>query len=503
MGDSILVKGARLHNLKNVTLAIPKNQLVVLTGLSGSGKSTLAFDTLHKEGQRQYLESLGMVTYGSKPAVDSITGLSPSISVDQHLTNRSPRSTVGTATEVFTYLRVLWARIGQRPCPACGRDVPPSYHVSGDEAWDDEPAGDEPDEAPEAGEFVPCPHCGTPVPEMGMAHFSFNKPAGACPTCTGLGTVHQADVHRLVDHERSVAAGAVLRWHPLVTERNTAILQAAGEHYGFVFDADLPVNALDAAQRDLLLHGVDSPRFRRHFPGVAPPATVARGRFEGVVTSQLRRYAEHIEDASYRENAEQLLLEEECPDCHGTRLRPESRRVTVSGLTIVDAARLPLGELAAWLDALQGRTTAEEWLVTEPIVADLHERVRRLVDVGVGYLTLERATPSLSAGEAQRLRLAALLGSGLTGVLYVLDEPTIGLHPSDTARLLGVLQRLVDAGNTVVTIEHDLDVVRASDWVIDLGPAGGAAGGEVVAEGTPEAVAQVAASRTGAVLSGS
>src|SRR6266536_2317171 len=478
MGDSILVKGARLHNLKNVTLAIPKNQLVVLTGLSGSGKSTLAFDTLHKEGQRQYLESLGMVTYGSKPAVVSITGLSPSISVDQHLTNRSPRSTVGTATEVFTYLRVLWARIGQRPCPACGRDVPPSYHVSGDEAWDDEPAGDEPDEAPEAGEFVPCPHCGTPVPEMGMAHFSFNKPAGACPTCTGLGTVHQADVHRLVDHERSVAAGAVLRWHPLV-------------------------NARDAAQRDLLLHGVDSPRFRRHFPGVAPPATVARGRFEGVVTSQLRRYAEHSEDASYRENAEQLLLEEECPDCHGTRLRPESRRVTVSGLTVVDAARLPLGELAAWLDALQGRTTAEEWLVTEPIVADLHERVRRLVDVGVGYLTLERATPSLSAGEAQRLRLAALLGSGLTGVLYVLDEPTIGLHPSDTARLLGVLQRLVDAGNTVVTIEHDLDVVRASDWVIDLGPAGGAAGGEVVAEGTPEAVAQVAASRTGAVLSGS
>src|SRR6266545_4874893 len=458
MGDSLLVKGARLHNLKNVTLA---------------------FDTLHKEGQRQYLESLGMVTYGSKPAVDSITGLSPSISVDQHLTNRSPRSTVGTATEVFTYLRVLWARIGQRPCPACGRDVPPSYHVSGDEAWDDEPAGDEPDEAPEAGEFVPCPHCGTPVPEMGMAHFSFNKPAGACPTCTGLGTVHQADVHRLVDHERSVAAGAVLRWHPLVTERNTAILQAAGEHYGFVFDADLPVNALDAAQRDLLLHGV------------APPATVARGRFEGVVTSQLRRYAEHIEDASYRENAEQLLLEEECPDCHGTRLRPESRRVTVSGLTIVDAARLPLGELAAWLDALQGRTTAEEWLVTEPIVADLHERVRRLVDVGVGYLTLERATPSLSAGEAQRLRLAALLGSGLTGVLYVLDEPTIGLHPRDTQRLINVLRRLRDLGNTVLVVEHDLELIKAADYLVDVGPGAGKHGGQIVAAGTPAEVSQI------------
>lgn len=186
MDGSIVVKGARLHNLKNVTLAIPKNRLVVLTGLSGSGKSTLAFDTLHREGQRQYLESLGMVTgFVSKPAVDSITGLSPSISVDQHLTNRSPRSTVGTVSEVFTYLRVLWARIGYRPCAACGRDIPPSYRVRGDEAWDDEPAGGEPDEAPDAGETVPCPHCGTPVPEMVIGNFSFNKPAGACPTCTG------------------------------------------------------------------------------------------------------------------------------------------------------------------------------------------------------------------------------------------------------------------------------------------------------------------------------
>src|SRR5262245_52654563 len=206
VAESIRVVGARLHNLKNVTVDIPKGRLVVLTGLSGSGKSTLAFDTLHREGQRQYLESLGMVTYASKPEVDSITGLSPSISVDQrYLTNRSPRSTVGTATEVFTYLRVLWARIGHRPCPACGRDIPPAYHVDGDAAWDGEPAG-APAEAPESWETVPCPHCGTPVPEMGMGHFSFNKPAGACPACTGLGTVHQADVHRLVDHERSVAA---------------------------------------------------------------------------------------------------------------------------------------------------------------------------------------------------------------------------------------------------------------------------------------------------------
>ncbi|WP_201776531.1 excinuclease ABC subunit UvrA [Allosalinactinospora lopnorensis] len=325
MNDSILVKGARLHNLKNVTLAVPKNKLVVLTGLSGSGKSTLALDTLHKEGQRQYLESLGMVTgFLSRPEVDSITGLSPSISVDQHLTNRSPRSTVGTVTEVFTYLRVLWARIGHRPCPACGRNTPPAYHVSGDEVWDDESAGGEPDETPRAGPTVPCPHCGTPIPEMGMAHFSFNKPAGACPTCTGLGTVHQADLRRLIDHERSVAAGAVHGWHPSVVERNTAILQAAGRHYGFAFEADQPVKTLGAAQYDLLLHGVDSPEFRRHFPGAAPPTTVAHGRFEGAVTNLLRRYADRIEDAGYREKIERFLVNETCPDCQARACAPRA-----------------------------------------------------------------------------------------------------------------------------------------------------------------------------------
>jgi len=497
----IRIVGARLHNLKNITLAIPKFKLVVLTGLSGSGKSTLAFDTLHREGQRQYLESLGMVTFFDKPSVDSITGLSPSISVDQHLTNRSPRSTVGTVTEVFTYLRILWARLGHRPCPACGKDIPPSQLV-GDEPWDDEQPGGVPDDVPEAEPTGPCPHCGTPVPEMAMGTFSFNKPAGACPTCTGLGTIFQADVHRLVDDSLSVAGGAVLGWLPALTERNIPVLQAAAEHFGFTFDPDVPVNALGEIERDLLLHGVDSPRFRERFPEVTPPATVGRGRFEGVVTTMMRRYADRIDDASYREKADQLMVKETCPDCHGTRLRPESRHVTVTGLTIVEAARMPLDELAGWIDALRGQVTAEEWLVTEPIVADLNERVRRLVDVGVGYLTLERATPSLSAGEAQRLRLAALLGSGLTGVLYVLDEPTIGLHPADTAQLVDVLRRLRDLGNTVLVIEHDLDVLHGADYLVDVGPGAGRNGGRIVAAGTPAEVAASPGSITGDYLSG-
>ncbi|MFI6490564.1 excinuclease ABC subunit UvrA [Streptomyces sp. NPDC050564] len=491
--DRIHVKGARLHNLKNVSLSIPKNRLVVLTGLSGSGKSTLAFDTLLREGQRQYLESLGLVTnFVSKPAVDSITGLSPSISVDQHLTNRSPRSTVGTVTEVFTYLRLLWARIGCRACPGCGQAIPPSYESGA--AADDEAA---------EGESTPCPHCGAPVPELVMGNFSFNKPAGACPACTGLGFALQADVRRLIDDSLGVRGGAVLGWHPTLAERNVAVLRAAARHYGFTFDADVPVSELNDVQRDLLLYGVESREFRRHFPAAdaEPPATVTAGRFEGVVTNVMRRYAERVEDADYREKTERLLVKEVCRECEGTRLRPGSRAVTVAGLTIVEAARMPLNELAEWIDDLEVGTE-EQRLVVVPVVADLRERVRRLVDVGVGYLTLEQSTPSLSAGETQRLRLAALLGSGLTGVLYVLDEPTIGLHPSDTARLVEVLYRLRDLGNTVLVIEHDLDVLRAADHVVDVGPGAGRDGGRIVAEGTPGQVAASEGSTTGAYLSG-
>ncbi|MFD6168198.1 excinuclease ABC subunit UvrA [Streptomyces coeruleorubidus] len=496
MDNSIRVTGARLHNLRNVSLSLPKNKLVVLTGLSGSGKSTLAFDTLHREGQRQYLESLGMVTgFVSKPAVDSISGLSPSISVDQHLTNRSPRSTVGTVTEVFTYLRLLWSRIGTRPCPGCGKSIPPSYANEAE-------AGTTADDDAE-GEQTPCPHCGTLVPELVMGSFSFNKPAGACPSCTGLGEVIRPDVRRLVDGSRSLAQGAVRGWNPKLTEWNLTALRAAARHYGFTFDPDLPVDELGDPQRDLLVYGVESPEFRRHFPESAPPTTVAAGRFEGVATALLRRYTERADDPEYRERAEkQGLVKQPCGECEGTRLRPESRAVTVHGLTIVEAARLPLTELDGWLAALKERSAGDEWLLVEPVVADLEERVRRLVDVGVGYLSLEQSTPSLSAGETQRLRLAALLGSGLTGVLYVLDEPTIGLHPSDTARLIGVLRRLRDLGNTVLVVEHDLDVLRAADHVVDVGPGAGRDGGRIVAAGTPQEVGRAEGSVTGAYLSG-
>lgn len=505
MPDKITIKGARLHNLQNITLSIPKNKLVVFTGLSGSGKSTLAFDTLHKEGQRQYMESLGLVTDAlSKPQVDTIEGLSPSISVDQHVTNRSPRSTVGTVTEVYTYLRVLYARLGHRPCPACGADIPPSHDVNGGEVWDDEASGDSlagPADL-DGGETYPCPHCGVAVPEMGMAHFSFNKPAGACPACTGLGVIHEANLEQLVDPERGILDGAVHGWDIFYITHYTKTLQAAGKHYGFVFDPALPTKKLGQVQRDLLLYGVASPQFRRHYPDLKPPETVSKGYFEGIITNLLRRYGEHVHDPTYREKMEKLLRQQVCPDCGGARLRHESRQVTVAGQTIVDISRRPLTDLAAWLERLQEVTPAEEWVIAEPIVADLAGRIRRLVDVGVGYLTLERSAPTLSAGEAQRLRLASLLGSGLTGVLYVLDEPTIGLHPRDTARLIKMLGQLRDLGNTVLVIEHDLEMMRMADYVVDIGPGAGRNGGQVVVAGTPEAITACPDSATGGYLSG-
>jgi excinuclease ABC subunit A len=498
--SEITVRGARLHNLKNVSFSIPKNRLVVFTGLSGSGKSTMAFDTLHKEGQRQYMESLGLVTYESRPPVDAIVGLSPSISVDQRNRNRSPRSTVGTVTEVYTYLRVLFARTGHRPCPKCGADVPPEHGMGEltEGMWEDE------DETGEPGNNIFCPNCGAPLPEMGMAFFSFNKPAGACPACTGLGTVYTADLSRILDDEKSLTDGAVLLWDPRIVARHIEILRAAGRHYGFDFDPSVPIRALSAAQRDLLLYGADSPSFRSHYPEIEAPNTVAKGRFEGVVTNLLRRRAEHASDADtdYLEKLERLLVMQACPECSGTRLRPEARVVSVAGRGIVEVARMPLGELAEWIAGLQAALPAEEGPIAEPIVADLQERVRRLVEIGLGYLTLERATPSLSAGEAQRIRLAALLGSGLTGVLYVLDEPTIGLHSRDNPRLIKMLRALRDLGNTVLVIEHDMALIAAADWVVDFGPGGGRLGGQIVAEGPPSAVAQTPGSITGQYLAG-
>ena len=494
MQPVITIRNARLHNLKNVTLNIPKNKFVVVTGLSGSGKSTLAFDILNKEGQRQYMESLGMVTDGlTKPPVDAIVGLSPSISVDQRLTNHSPRSTVGTATEIFTYLRVLFARLGHRPCPSCGRDVPPPTYDSLEDNWQEEM-----DESPDGA--YPCPHCGAAIPEMGMADFSFNKPVGACPVCTGLGEVRRPIINRLVDETKSIPEYAIEGWVEFHVNHYSQILKNAGVYFGFAFDLTNAIKDYTPVQRDLLLYGTESSQFRRHFPDIKPPAINAQGRFEGVVTNLQRRYDEHAENAAYREKLDHLFTVQPCRECEGTRLHAESRAVTVAGESIVSVSQLPLNELDVWLKQLPPQLSDDEMLIARPILDDLYERVGRLLEVGVGYLTLERSSPTLSAGEAQRLRLAALLGSGLTGVLYVLDEPTIGLHSRDTKRLINVLRRLRDLGNTVLVVEHDLDFIKAADHLIDIGPGAGKHGGQIVAAGTPEEVARLEDSLTGAFI---
>ncbi|HET9492672.1 MAG TPA: excinuclease ABC subunit UvrA [Chloroflexia bacterium] len=499
MRDTITIRGARLHNLKNITLSIPKNKLVVLTGLSGSGKSTLAFDTLHQEAMRQYFESVGLVTYQQKPSVERVEGLSPSISIDQHLTNRSPRSTVGTVTEVFTFLRILFARIGMQPCPSCGRDVPPSHNVTGAEMWDEGPAG-EPGEVTES--TYPCPHCGAPVPELGMAHFSFNKVEGACSKCTGLGVVYAPNLSLLIDPARSIPDGGVIPWDPRVVGRYLDTLKAATRHYGFDFDPAAPIGQFTQVQRDLLLYGVNGPEFRRHYPDVEPPQNVYQGRFEGIVSNLMRRYQEHEQNVEYRERLENMMVPQPCPDCRGDRLRLESRRVTIAGASIIDVSKIPFTELKTWIQRLPDMVPESEWDVIRPIVEDLTERIRRLVDVGAGYLTMERDSPTLSAGESQRLRLAALLGSDLTGMMYVLDEPTVGLHSRDTGRMIDVLRKLRDLGNTVLVVEHDLDVINAADHVVDVGPGAGRHGGHIVAVGTPGEIGAAKGSITGDYLAG-
>ncbi|PKN87280.1 MAG: excinuclease ABC subunit A [Chloroflexi bacterium HGW-Chloroflexi-8] len=500
MTSEIIIRGARLHNLKNINLSIPKNQVVVLTGISGSGKSTIGFDILFKESQRQFMEALGLVSFGlSKPPVDSITGLSPSVSIDQHMTNHSPRSTVGTSTDVYTYLRVLYARLGHRPCPTCGKDIAPGYSTS-DPEWENEFHTDE--DTKTSQETFPCPHCGSAVPEFSMANFSFNKPDGACPTCTGLGVVHQINIRQLVNDQKSVPDGAVTGWDANYLEYNSNTLQAAARYYGFDFDLSLPIKDYTQIQRDLIFYGVENELFRRHFPNVEPPATVRQGRFEGITTTYLRRYAERIQDPAYREKMEEFLIIQTCPNCDGTRLRPESRAVTVHGQTIIELSRHSLSDLGKWLDDLPTVLQPEEMLIAASILSDLQDRIHRLVEVGAGYLTIERASPTLSAGESQRLRLASLLGSGLSGVLYIFDEPTIGLHPRDTHRLINLLRKLRDLDNTVLVIEHDLDVINSADYVIDFGPGAGKHGGQVVAAGTPAEIKSQTNSITGNYLSG-
>lgn len=480
MTNFIQIKDAAENNLKNISVNIPKNKFVVITGPSGSGKSTLAVDILQRESQRQYFEMNGMTTnFINKPKVGSISGLSPSIGVSQHMTtNRNPRSTVGTVTDMYTYLRVIYEKLGERECPNCHKRVK------------------KPADLDEESLMMPCSNCGYEMKNLNKAHFSFNTVEGACETCLGLGKTLSIRTELIFDQELSLNGGAVKTWYKNIIDYYGLVLKAAAKHYGFEFDMDLPLKNYSPEQRDLLYYGIESEQFKQHFPDTPPPKTTNKGKFEGVVTAMWRRYQER-EGVS---NEAMYFYHQTCPECLGEKLKKESRQVIVAGLPISEVSKKPLDQMLGWVQEIAKELEDRENSIARSLVFELKVKIERIVSIGLGYLSMERQSVTLSGGESQRLRLATILGSALSGVLYILDEPTIGLHPKDTAGLVAVLKQLRDLDNTVLVIEHDVDVMEQADWIIDIGPGAGMRGGEIAGQGTLESLKTQDQSVTGNYL---
>ena len=596
MQDKIIVKGARANNLKNIDVTIPRDKLVVMTGLSGSGKSSLAFDTIYAEGQRRYVESLSsyarmFLGQMDKPDVDYIEGLSPAISIDQKTTSKNPRSTVGTVTEIYDYLRLLWARVGTPHCPKCGKEIrqqtidqiidqvlalpegtriqvlaPVVRGKKGEHAKVFEDArrsgyvrvrvdGDlyELDEEikleknkkhtvevivdrliirpdiqrrltdsvetaaglsgglvvidllREGRELVfsqnyACEDCGISIEELTPRMFSFNNPFGACPTCTGLGSQLKVDPALVVeDVEKSILDGAIQAsgWGNIRADGISRMyFDALAKRYKFSLDT--PWKDLSDEVREVVLYGTGGEKLELHYDQPRGKGVLYQP-FEGVCNNIQRRYMETQSDSVKRE-LEEVMGECPCPDCKGRRLKKESLAVTVGGLDIDALTRLSVVEELEWVEALA--LTDQQHLIADRILKEIRSRLGFLRSVGLGYLTLSRSAGTLSGGESQRIRLATQIGSSLMGVLYILDEPSIGLHQRDNDKLLGTLRSLRDMGNTLLVVEHDEDTMRAADYLIDIGPGAGIHGGEVVSAGTPEEVMADTNSLTGQYLSG-
>lgn len=596
MSGKIVIKGAREHNLQNVDLELPRDKFIVITGISGSGKSSLAFDTIYAEGQRRYVESLSayarqFLGQMKKPEMDYIEGLSPAISIDQKTTRVNPRSTVGTITEIYDYLRLLFARIGKPHCYLCGREIEQQTSTQiVDRIMDDgegeriiilAPAvrdrkgehqrvferlreqgfvrvrvdgeihdledefdldrnrkhsidvvvdrlvvrrdtefrkrlADSVETALQLGEgtvrvlnhdtgeeriyseHFACPDCGINFEEISPRMFSFNSPHGACPECNGLGSKLEIDPELVVPYpERSINEGAIVPWSKSGKKDNYyhQMLRAVAEHYGFSLDT--PFRDLDEEHRRAILYGTDE-KIQFVFQRKNRTYRVNR-RFEGVIPRMERIYME-TKSNYMRTYIGRFMSNHACPVCGGSRLRPESLSVTINGRSIHDVVEMSIREAHEFFDSLK-LTEREEYIARE-VLKEIRERLRFLIDVGLDYLTLSRSSGTLSGGEAQRIRLATQIGSGLVGVLYILDEPSIGLHQRDNRRLIETLKRLRDLGNTLIVVEHDEETILSADHVVDIGPGAGEHGGCVVAEGTPEEIMEDPDSLTGAYLSG-
>ncbi len=592
--DTILVRGARTHNLKNIDLDIPRDKLVVITGLSGSGKSSLAFDTLYAEGQRRYVESLStyarqFLSMMEKPDVDHIEGLSPAISIEQKSTSHNPRSTVGTVTEIYDYLRLLFARAGEPRCPDHG-EVLDAQTVS--QMVDQITALDEGtklmilapmindrkgehlhlfeqlrsqgfvrvrvdgivvdmDDVPEldknkkhtievvidrikvregleqrlaesletaleltggtakacsmdddnfeilfSSQFA-CPVCGYSITDLEPRMFSFNNPAGACGTCDGLGVDQYFDPDKIiVDETLTLGEGAIRGW-----DRRTIyyfqMLQSVAEHYGF--DMDTPFKKLKKKHREAVLYGTGEDDVEFHYVNSRGDTVIKEHPFEGVIPNLQRRYHE-TDSAMVREDLSKLLSVQPCPTCEGSRLKQASRHVFVDNHNIADITAMPIGPALEYFNKL--KLTGRKGEIAKKIQKEIQDRLHFLVNVGLDYLSLERSADTLSGGEAQRIRLASQIGAGLVGVMYILDEPSIGLHQRDNDRLLKTLVHLRDLGNTVIVVEHDEDAIRAADYIVDIGPGAGVHGGEVIFAGLPKNIGKCKDSVTGQFLTG-
>src|ERR671924_605121 len=555
--EELVIHGAREHNLKDITVRLPRNSLICITGLSGSGKSSLAFDTIYAEGQRRYVESLSayarqFLQMMEKPDVDSIEGLSPAISIDQKTTSRNPRSTVGTVTEIYDYLRLLWARIGKPHCHKCeyGRlldEVRAQGYaratIDGELRRLDEQIeldkkykhdisvvvdrlvmkpdlrkrladsietavaraegivdieNVETDEVTTYSERFMCLHCGTSMPELEPRMFSFNSPHGACPRCTGLGSQMEIDPELIVpDPSLSLNEGAILPWSTSNSNYYEQMTQAIADKWEV--NRDKPWEDLSEKVRNCFLYGTNGDRIYISYRNRYGRRRSYTTTFEGIVPNLERRYRETDSDWS-REKIEEYMTLRPCPECKGARLRPESLAVKVGGLGVHEFTRMSAHRAIEWLQGLGLSETERQ--IARLILREIDERLRFLDNVGVGYLSLDRAAATLSGGEAQRIRLATQIGSSLVGVLYILDEPSIGLHQRDNARLIATLERLRDLGNTVLVVEHDEGTMRAADHLIDMGPGAGEHGGHVVAQGTAEEVMAVQGSLTGQFLAG-